>query len=151
MKQNMRISLILVLYLVLIGLPHVSYSDSGTPSNPQLELAKNTFNAALSCSKDYKQRKKQSIECLQSYAAMRSKTKQKKLAHWLSIMQLISINQCNSTELQLVKRRSQRIPNIPHIFVCAHYYQKPFQKTAMVTIGQTDSELNWKIIAVMEL
>lgn len=151
MKQKHNIRFILLISAVSLVISGTSHSVSYTSSTLQLELAKKTFNAALLCSQDYKNSKSRSLNCLADHAAMRSKTKQKKLARWLSMIQLISINHCNTTELQMAKSHSQHIPDIPHLVACVHYYQKPFQKTAMVTIGQADNASNWKIIAVKEL
>lgn len=151
MKQNAVFRSILALGLIWTGLSSTGYSMSFTRSDAQLTLAKKTFNAALLCTQNNQQNKRQVQKCLKHHAAMRSKTKQNKLASWLSRIQLININHCSTSELQLARKQSQYMTETPQLLFCVHYFQKPFQKAAVVSIGQTDTTSNWKIISVNEL
>ena len=149
MKKRNDIHNLFVICTVLFGLSTTSQSATYTSTKQQLERAKITFNAALQCSQNYQQNK-QRLECLSDHAAMRSKTKQKKLANWLSTIQVININHCNNTELQMAKKYKVPIRDIPYMMFCVRYYQKPFQKSALVTIGKADDSENWKIMAIKE-
>jgi hypothetical protein len=151
MKQAQIIRSTLLLGLIWTGLISTGHSVSFTHSASQLTLAKKTFNAALLCAQNNRQNKKQAHQCIKQHAAMRSKTRQNKLVSWLSRIQLININHCSTSELQSAKKHSLYVTQTPQLLFCVHYFQKPFQKAAVVTIGQSDTTSNWKITSVKEL
>lgn len=151
MWKKYNIKNCLFICLLMFALTDKSQSATFTTTDQQLTLARTTFYAALRCSQNYQSRKQLLMDCLSEHAALRSKTKLKKLAKWLAKIDVISINHCNNTEIQMAGKHKLPISDIPSMIFCVRYYQKPFRKNAIITIGQAANNENWKITGANDL